>query len=586
MRSLLCFLLVLNASLASLGAEPAARPAPTVLKSVDVVTNRNAAKITWLAEEGDGIDGWVVQYGTYQGLLHRTWYIRKLLEVGTREFTITDLKPGRTYSVRVYPYVAREKRISRAPTSGQVQRLEVRVGRRAEGRPAPPGELRAMSDHSRVRLTWAPSEESNVAGYEVFRKAPGQEEANPYLRLLINQVRPRVMHAVHSRWRPRLPGVSEILDSGLEEGKEYEYWVRSFTDDEPPKYSEPAGPVIVKTEPYVLKSSNVLFVLNTEAENARNIMVNYCTARGIEDPGIVRAKLPLGGWISRRDYERNLLAPVRNYLQHHQRTTIVVLVRGIPWRIGESKHSANRPPYSGWERASVDSELALARFKEYPITGRIPNPLYNKAAKLTPVDRILGVCRLDGPDDSIADDLVRRAMAAEEKGVEGIAFFDTRGLKSGSYKKGDTMILNAARIAREDGRLTVKVDNKSKVVDLSLMDQKIGFYYGWYKGSFQPKNKAFRFGRGAVGAHLHSGAGSVIEKDSRWVGEMLFYGATAVQGVAYEPLLDGFPAADALIDALLKGRNFAEASLSSARYLSWMPMNIGDPLYRPFEAKN
>ena len=66
---------------------------------------------------------------------------------------------------------------------------------------------------------------------------------------------------------------------------------------------------------------------------------------------------------------------------------------------------------------------------------------------------------------------------------------------------------------------------------------------------------------------------------------MLFHGATAVVGVATEPLLDGFPTADGLVDALLKGRNFAEASLSASRFLSWMPIAVGDPVYRPFKLK-
>jgi uncharacterized protein (TIGR03790 family) len=205
--------------------------------------------------------------------------------------------------------------------------------------------------------------------------------------------------------------------------------------------------------------------------------------------------------------------------------------------------------------------------------------------KLTPVDRLLTVCRLDGPDDAVASDLARRALAGEKEGVEGIAFFDARGLTSGGYAPGDRWIRKAAEIARADGRLKVKLDDTGKNIDFSQSGDTIGFYYGWYKSSWNPKNKAFRFGRGAVTAHLHSFAGFRIVKHKNWVGEMLDRGATAALGVAQEPLLDGFPAPDPLIRNLLAGRTLGEAFLASCRYLSWMPLCVGDPLYRPFKAK-
>jgi uncharacterized protein (TIGR03790 family) len=426
-----------------------------------------------------------------------------------------------------------------------------------------PSDLTAVADASRVKLTWTPV--ADAAGYEIARQAPGEEKPTPLRKL-------------------RIPGrgpEAEMLDTGLDQGKTYAYTVRAFTDADPPVCSEPTDPVAVTTEPYVLKPEDLLFVYNAQARHARAIGANYCKVRGIRNPHVLRVKLPVGAELSRGAYEKKLLAPVRKHLTLHPRTTIIVLIRGIPWRIRESGRSKDKRRYHGWDRASVESELALARKTDYDIVGRYRNPLYGKAARLTPLEGILGVCRLDGPTDQVANDLVRRAVAAERLGVEGIAFLDA----GGPYPMGNRALLRAAELLRKDGRLPVKVDEKKRVVDLSQVPGRIGFYYGWYAGHFRPKDKDFRFGRGAVAAHIHSFAGYSIAPNKWWVGPVLMHGATATLGTADEPLLDGFPMPDALTEALLQGRNFAEASLSASRYLSWMSMNIGDPLYRPFKPK-
>jgi len=568
---------------AALGAETAARPAMTTIKSIKVTQAATSAKVTWQADEGKGIKGWAVQWGSFSALEGRTAYRTKHLKPGSREATISDLRPGRVYAVNLYPYFLQSTRASRAPVSGQPGVLKVRVGERGTGRPAAPRNLRAVTDGTRVRVTWSPSRELNVAGYEVARKAPGEDEAKPYLKLTISGTTP-VLARIDGA-RARATGVAEVLDVGLEENQEYEYSVRAFTEDEPPEYSDPAGPITIKTEPYVFRPSDMVFVINTEAKNARKIALNYCQARGIKNPQAVQVKLKATLDISRGDYEKRLLAPVRRYLEQNPRTTILVLVRGIPLRLPESGRSTDPRRYYGWDRASVDSELALARAGDYSTEGRLRNPLFGKTVRLTPVERILGVGRLDGPDDRIANDLVRRAVSAEKFGVQGIAFFDARGLTSGGYAMGDQMILRAADIMKKDGRLSVKIDQRPDVVDLSVMKETIGFYYGWYSGRFTPKNKRFRFGRGAVATHLHSYAGWSVSAKSRWTGPMLAHGATAVLGTCDEPLLDGFPAPDPLVGNLLKGRNLAEAALASTRFLSWVAYCVGDPLYRPFKPK-
>jgi len=552
----------------------------STIRSLKVAPGVSSAKVTWDARPGAGVAGWALEWTSFCGVMGRSGAIAVALPADRKDAIIRFLRPGRVYSVRLYPYVriTAKKTIGRAPVAGQIAPVTFRVGRPGGAKPATVKNLRAAADGARVRLTWDPSGERDVAGYEITRKAPGEDAAKPYLTLTITDPLPRVTR-VGAEARSRPAGVAEIVDTGLEQDKEYEYSVRAFTDGDKPQYSDPAGPVTVKTEVYVIKPGDLLFVVNRNAKNARKIALSYARARKIAKPKAVKVNVPVGAEITRQTFTKSLLGPVQRYLARHPRVTFIILVRGIPWRIREVGSFPER--YTSWDRASVDSELTLARFSYYPVQGKVRNPLFGKTAKLTPVDKILAVCRLDGPDDKIANDLVRRATAAEKLGVEGVAFFDA----GGPYASGNAAILRAADVARKDGRFQVQVDNEKRVIDLSLVKEKIGFYYGWYAGHFRPKRKTFRLGRGAVAAHLHSYAAYAISRDKYWVGPLLAHGATATLGVADEPLLDGFPVAAPLVDALLRGRNFGEASLASSRYLSWMSVNIGDPLYRPFKPK-
>ena len=88
---------------AALGAQTAARPAMTTMKSIEVTPAATSAKVTWQADEGKGIKGWAVQWGSFSALEGRTVYRTKRLKPGSREVTILDLGPGRVYAVNLYP---------------------------------------------------------------------------------------------------------------------------------------------------------------------------------------------------------------------------------------------------------------------------------------------------------------------------------------------------------------------------------------------------------------------------------------------------------------------------------------------------
>jgi hypothetical protein len=68
-----------------------------------------------------------------------------------------------------------------------------------------------------------------------------------------------------------------------------------------------------------------------------------------------------------------------------------------------------------------------------------------------------------------------------------------------------------------------------------------------------------------------------------WAGQALNHGATCVQGVAGEPYTTGHQRPNIMIWAMLNGFNFAEAAGLSTPTIGWMPINLGDPLYRPLK---
>ena len=598
----LCLVLGAAAAFGADSKKPAQPPAPTRLRNLKVSVSATSATLTWRALEGRGVAGWIVRRRAFSALTGRPADRITQLKPGARR-CILALKPGRTYEVSVYPYYVEQGKTLPAPVEEDVQPLAVRVGKRSNAAPAAPKDLTAVADGSRVRLSWSPNAELNVAGYEIARKGPDDEKPEPYAKLLIDKARPRLLKdgveipfqvpgrvrvvrgagapiGAASRIAPA--GFSAVVDAGLEEEKEHAYSVRAFTSDEEPAYSPPSRQAAVATKPYVLRGSDLLIIVNVKAKNAAKIAASYARARKIAKPNFLRVRLPVKADMSRAVYDKSVLAPVQRHLRAHPRTTAVLLTRGMPWRIAQAVKESN---WRQTDAASVDSELALARYDIYALAGKVRNPLYGRAAPLSPVDGILGVCRLDGPDDRTANALVRRALAGEKRGVGGIAFFDARGLKKGSYLAGDTMIRRAADLMKADGRMTVRLDEQKQVVDLATFNEKIGFYYGWYKGSFGKPKKGFRFGRGAIAVHVHSFAASKIDRERFWVGPLVYHGAAATFGTVYEPYLDGFPTADAFTDALLRGRTFAEAALSANRYLSWMAIHLGDPLYRPFKPK-
>jgi uncharacterized protein (TIGR03790 family) len=234
--------------------------------------------------------------------------------------------------------------------------------------------------------------------------------------------------------------------------------------------------------------------------------------------------------------------------------------------------------------ASVDSELSMVLFGNYELYRWQPNILKNNTLGLS-VNTLM-VCRLDGPDESIAKGLVDKALRAEKTSLTGVAYIDSRGIAEdrNPYSIGyyDQSLRELAAFTRLRTELTVKEERTEKLFTAGACPR-TALYCGWY--SLKTYIDAFDFVDGAVGYHIASWEAVDLRnpKSSQWCPAMLKDGITATLGAVAEPYLHSFPEPRAFFLELFNGRCLVEAYYHTKPFNSWQLVLIGDPLYRPFK---
>jgi len=233
--------------------------------------------------------------------------------------------------------------------------------------------------------------------------------------------------------------------------------------------------------------------------------------------------------------------------------------------------------------ASVDSELSMVLFGDYELYKWQPNEFKNRI--IWTGLKTLMVCRLDGPGEQIAKGLVDKAITAEQKGLSGVAYIDSRGLQDegGLYSHGyfDESLRDAALLIKTRTKMPVVEERTEKLFEPGQCPQ-TAIYCGWY--SLKTYIDAFDFVEGAVGYHIASWeAVDLRDPNSRqWCPAMLTDGITATIGAVAEPYLHSFPDARTFFGGLLAGQCLVEAYYRAKPFNSWQLVLIGEPLYRPF----
>jgi uncharacterized protein (TIGR03790 family) len=330
-----------------------------------------------------------------------------------------------------------------------------------------------------------------------------------------------------------------------------------------------------------IDASNVLIVANDKAEGSVDIAKYYAEMRGIPEAQILKISASEQEEISRAEFNKDIWEPVKKYVLEHDNILVIVPTRGVPLKV-KQEATGEKEAFKGRDFASVDGELALARYGDYPIDGIVENPILDSKEHITLESKVLVVSRLDGPTVEIAKGLVEKAILAEALGCHGESFLDTRGLTSGDgYQQRDD-VMEKVEDSWKAAKLPYVHDTLGPVFDVSSRADTL-HYYGWYAGGPGEWKGSIKFRTGGVCIHLHSFSGSTVRNvGANWVAPLLNWNATCSYGTTYEPYTTGFPYENIFWDRLIQGWSFGEAGQVANHLLSWQAVFCGDPLYTPY----
>ena len=390
---------------------------------------------------------------------------------------------------------------------------------------------------------------------------------------------------------------------------------------------------------WALNPEQLLIVTNRKVPEGNALARYYMERRKVPSQNLIQLSTSKDESLSREDYDREIAAPVRDFLSKNdpegKRFTCIVLMYGIPLRVGPPKLNAdekrqladlqerradlsNQITASGHEDekaikalrdkeaalvkeiqrvskvpygASVDSEIALVLEKGYDLDGWLPNRYFvgfqGKEIKNMP-QRVLLVSRLDGPSETIVRRIIDDSIRTENEGLAGKAYFDARWPDPGEkkvtgYQLYDKAIHNAARIVEKSKKMPVVLDEKERLFQPGEAPD-AALYCGWY--SLAKYVDAFTWVRGAVGYHIASAECTTLKNKTStvWCKMMLEKGVAATVGPVAEPYVQAFPLPDIFFGCIIHGQpTLAECYAASVPFWSWQMVLIGDPLYRPFK---
>jgi uncharacterized protein (TIGR03790 family) len=385
---------------------------------------------------------------------------------------------------------------------------------------------------------------------------------------------------------------------------------------------------------WALEPGEILVIANTDYPASTQLARYYCEKRGVPSNHVVPVSLgpKLRDSISRGDYDKRLAGPVRNLLttrQDLQQIKCLVTTYGVPYKVGrcqpsvgmdgqlkqlrqllqqekdaiaklETTGATSSPDYQQRQmrvgriqtdidrimgnetEASVDSELSLVLCPVYDLYRWQPNGLRSPEPQTF---KTLMVCRLDGPNYGIAKGLIDKALAAEQKGLAGAAYIDSRGLfGKDAYSYYDQSLRDLAMLTRLRTPLAVQEESTQALFPPDSCPQ-AALYCGWY--SLKKYIDAFKFVDGAVGYHIASFEAVDLHdpNSSEWCPALLMHGITATLGPVSEPYLPAFPEPRAFFNELFEGRCLVEAYYRTNPFNSWRMLLLGDPLYTPFRKR-
>ncbi len=361
-----------------------------------------------------------------------------------------------------------------------------------------------------------------------------------------------------------------------------------------------------------LTPESVAILYNSTLPESKQLAEIYREARGIPLENVIALDMPGKADISREEYDRTILKPLRNEFERRwwwkrqtdreglmipvaNKIRVLVLMRGVPLRIqptpkpapplgadGKPAPAPPADPIKGHDEASVDSELAMFCVETLPTDGVLMNKFYKSEKSITEENMpfLVLTARIDAASMETCERMIHDAVETEKTGLWGRAYVDI----ANKFPQGDQWLEEVVKSDEAVGIPTV-VDRYNDTLPKNYPMTDAAIYYGWYDWSISGPflNSNFRFRKGAVAMHLHSfSAEQLADPNKNWSAGLLERGAAVTIGNVYEPYLHLTHDFSILHQRLLAGSTWVEACWAAMPVTSWQGVVLGDPLYRPF----
>jgi uncharacterized protein (TIGR03790 family) len=347
-------------------------------------------------------------------------------------------------------------------------------------------------------------------------------------------------------------------------------------------------------------NQRVLVVYNSSQSASLAVANHYVAQRSIPSANLCAINPPSTTTLTWSQYVATIKTPIRNCLNTVGPTNILYIV--FTYLTPYIVTGSTSPLYFAidqyvadiWDQyASQDFYPAPTQFHPYyddaQSQGNVYQPFVSFATYRAQPSSLLiySVWRLDGASQALAQGLVDNAIYAETTGLAGQACIDrNRGpitnVLDSDYGEGDWDLHQAATFAGQAGFTVIEDPNSAEfgTAPAPLSCPNAALYSGWY--SLNHYNSAFTWNPGAIGIHLDSASAVNPRGGTNWSANAIINGITVTTGSVAEPYLEGLVRPGGTLRDLFQGANLGDAFLRNTRWLKWMILYFGDPLYRPF----
>ncbi|MDA8376601.1 MAG: TIGR03790 family protein [Planctomycetia bacterium] len=237
---------------------------------------------------------------------------------------------------------------------------------------------------------------------------------------------------------------------------------------------------------------------------------------------------------------------------------------------------------------ALDSDLMMLWYHTKPpiIWQNNPDylPLWHESNLINGTPRVLMVARLDGLTPDMVIGIIRTSIAAQRRGLHGVAYFDARGLHGQNpYDLFDHDIRATARYLRKHAAINVVINDTPALLQAKNCPR-AALYCGWYSPHHYVDSCQWL--PGCVGYHVASFELTTLHNptDTGWCINMLKHGVVGTLGAVAEPYLQAFPKPSLFFPLLLSGRfTQIEVYFLTTPEVGWRIAYVGDPLYNPFQ---